>query len=171
MGEHQIPPVAPSGPETVEEFEARVVPLLNGTGTLAVADKVKPPLTAKPPLFKNAKAFCAEYVPLSYVIEPIVRSASLYTLTATTGAGKTAFNVVSALAIATGRSDILGRAVVSGRAAYLACENPDDIRMRLMIAAYLLNLRMGDIGDRLVILDRREKPEDVHAELSKARKG
>jgi hypothetical protein len=124
----------------------------------------------RPVVFKTAAAFCAEYVPLSYTIEGIVRSASLYTLTARTGAGKTAFNVVAALAVATGRADILGREVVCGRVAYLACENPDDIRMRIMVAAFLLNVDIREIGDRLVILDRREKPEAVHAELARLAK-
>jgi AAA domain len=78
--------------------------------------------------------------------------------------------VIIALAVATGCADILGREVVRGRVAYLACENPDDIRMRIMIAAYLLNIDIGDLGERLVILDRREKPEAVHAELSRLAK-
>ncbi|MFZ2105472.1 MAG: AAA family ATPase, partial [Roseiarcus sp.] len=79
-------------------------------------------------VFKSASVFCGEYVPLSYTVEPIIRSSALYCLTAPTGAGKTAFMVITALAIATGRADILGREVVRGRVAYLACENPDDIR-------------------------------------------
>ncbi len=92
--------------------------------------------------FKTAAAFVGEYVPLSYTIEPMLRSASLYTLTARTGAGKTAFNVVAALAVATGRADILGREVHKGRVAYLACENPDDIRMRIQIAAFMQACRV-----------------------------
>jgi hypothetical protein len=39
--------------------------------------------------------------------------------------------------------------------------------MRIMIAAYLLNIDIGEVDHRLVILDRREKPEDVHEELSR----
>jgi hypothetical protein len=120
-----------------------------------------------PVAFKTAARFCGEYVPLSYTVEPIIRSASLYTLTAKTGAGKTAFNVVAALAVATGRQDVLNREVVTGRVAYLACENPDDIRMRFKIAAYLLNIDLDEIGDRLLILDFRAKPEAVLAELSR----
>jgi RecA-family ATPase len=120
-----------------------------------------------PVAFKTAARFCGEYVPLSYTVEPIIRSASLYTLTAKTGAGKTAFNVVAALAVATGRQDIINREVVKGRVAYLACENPDDIRMRFKIAAYLLGIDLDEIGDRLLILDFRAKPEAVHAELKR----
>jgi uncharacterized membrane protein len=120
-----------------------------------------------PIIFKSAAAFAAEYVPLRYTIEPIIRSASIYTETARTGAGKTAFNVVAALAVATGRQDVLNREVVKGRVAYLACENPDDIRMRFKIAAYLLGIDLDEIGDRLLILDVRVKPEAVHAELKR----
>jgi hypothetical protein len=111
---------------------SKVAPI---TGERVVA--FEPP---SPVVFKSAAKFCSEYVPLSYTVEPIIRSASLYTLTAKTGAGKTAFNVVAALAVATGRQDVLNREVVKGRVAYLACENPDDIRMRFKIAAYLLNI-------------------------------
>jgi hypothetical protein len=123
----------------------------------------------RPPevVFKSAAAFTAEYVPLRYTIESLLRSTSLYALTARTGAGKTGFLVVAMLAVATGRADILGREVHRGRVAYLACENPDDIRMRLMIAAYSLNINLSAIDDSIVILDRREKPEAVHAALAK----
>jgi hypothetical protein len=120
-----------------------------------------------PVVFKSAATFCGEYVPLSYTIEPFMRSASLYALTAKTGAGKTAFNVVASLAVATGRADILNREVACGRVAYIACENPDDIRMRFKIAAFILNIDLDALGDRIIILDRREKPEAVHAELKR----
>jgi hypothetical protein len=129
-----------------------------------VAERIQP---MAPLIFKSAAAFAAEYVPLRYTIEPLLRSASLYALTARTGAGKTAFNVVAALAVATGRADILGREVAQGRVAYLACENPDDIRMRFKIAAFLLNADLADIGDAIMILDMRASPEAVHAELAR----
>lgn len=125
------------------------------------------PVSAKPAVeFKSAAAFCAEYTPLSYAIEPIVRSSSLYTLTAKTGAGKTAFLVVAALAIATGRPDILGLDVNRGRVAYLAFENPDDARMRFKVAAFLLNIDIDELSDDLVILDMRVKPEEVVTKLN-----
>jgi hypothetical protein len=64
---------------------------------------------ATPLKFKSAAAFVREYVPLAYTIEPLLRSSSLYTLTAKTGAGKTGFLIVAALAVASGRADVLGR--------------------------------------------------------------
>jgi hypothetical protein len=114
---------------------------------------------------KSAKEFCDEYTPLSYAVELFIRSSSLYTLTAKTGGAKTAFLINIALAIAAGRSEILGREVTRGRVAYIAAENPDDLRMRLMVAAYLFHIDLADIADNLVILDRRMKPEDLEAQL------
>jgi hypothetical protein len=134
----------------------------DGKGGTGIAGDPPPPLR-----FKSASAFCAEYVPLAYIIEGLLRSSSLYALTAKTGAGKTAFNIIVALAVATGRPDILGIEVTRGRVAYFAFENPDDARMRLRIAAFLWGVDLDELGDRLVILDRREKPEHICAEIQR----
>ena len=114
---------------------------------------------------RASRKFCSEYVPLAYAADGLIRTASLYTLTGKTGSGKTGFNVICALANATGRVDILGREVAKGRAAYCAAENPDDVRMRFMIAAFLLNIDLNELGDSIIILDRRAKPEEIVAEL------
>jgi len=116
---------------------------------------------------KTLAEFCREYVALAYAVEPIVRTSSLYTLTARTGHGKTAFLVAGTLAIATGRPDILGLEVTRGRVAFLTFENPDDVRMRFMIAAYALNVDLEEICGDIVILDARFKPEEVLAALVK----
>ena len=118
-----------------------------------------------PPAFKTVGAFVQEYRPLAYIIEPIVRTSSVYTLTAKTGAGKTALSVIAALAVVTGRRDILGMDVEQGRIAYLAFENPDDVRMRLMVAAHLLNVDLAELRRRFVILDARASPEVIALEL------
>jgi hypothetical protein len=113
------------------------------------------------PIPKTAADFCREYVPLSYAVDQIVRSRSVYTLTAKTGAGKTALMVAIALAVATGRKDILEIDVEKGSVIYLAFENPDDLRMRLMIAATTLGIDFEDLGRTLLILDARAKPEKI----------
>jgi hypothetical protein len=59
--------------------------------------------------FKSLAEFCAEYEPLAYAIEPIVRSRSIYTLTARTGHGKTGFMVSAAFAVSRDLPAILGR--------------------------------------------------------------
>jgi hypothetical protein len=115
--------------------------------------------------FKTLAEFCREYVPLAYAIEPLLRTSSLYALTAKTGHGKTAFLVVAGLAIATGRPDVLGLEVTRGRVAFLTFENPDDVRMRFRIAAYLLNIDLDEISDSIVVLDIRIKPEKVLAKI------
>jgi hypothetical protein len=117
--------------------------------------------------FKSVSAFCAEYEPISYSVEPFLRSSSLYALTARTGAGKTALFVTMIFAAATGRGDLLGLEVTQGRVAYIAAENPDDLRMRIMAAAYNFNIDLTELGDRLVILDKRMKPDDLFKKLKK----
>ena len=73
--------------------------------------------------------------------------------------------IAATLAIGTGRKDILNLEVERGRVAYCCFENPDDIRMRLAISAFLLNVDLREIGDRIMVLDMRVKPEAVLAEL------
>lgn len=124
-------------------------------------DKASP----QPVRFKPLDVFLNEYVPLAYTIEPYVRSGSLYCLTAKTGAGKTAWEIMAALSIATGRADILGLNVEQGRVAFLTIENPDDTRMRIKIAAWLFQIDPSELAQALVVLDHKEKPEDITAEL------
>ena len=115
--------------------------------------------------FKPVDEFCAAYEPLSYVVEPIVRTGSIYTLTARTGAGKTALAVIVCHAITTGRADILDLEVVRGRVAYCAFENPDDVRMRIMVSASRLGIDLAAIAQSFLVLDARLSPEDLVAEL------
>jgi hypothetical protein len=118
-------------------------------------------------LFKTGAEFCSEFEPLSYAMGTVVRSSSLYTLTARTGEGKTAFLVAAALAVAADKGEMIGMDVEPGRVAYLAGENPDDIRMRLMTAAFTSNIDLRHIGEKLVVLDRRSKPEEIEIELKR----
>jgi hypothetical protein len=131
------------------------------------APPIGEPIGAAPPVeFETVADFCRAYEPISYAIEPFVRSGSLYSLTAKTGAGKTALLINMALAVATGRgTDIIGREVTRGRVAYVAVENPDDLRMRLMVAAFVLNIDLNEIAQNFVILDQRVKPEALVAKL------
>ncbi len=117
--------------------------------------------------FKSASDFCAEYEPISYAVEPFLRSSSIYAITARTGAGKTALFVSMSLAVATGRGDLLGPEVTQGRVAYIAAENPDDLRMRIMVAAYHFNIDLAELNHDLVILDKRTKPDELLRKLKK----
>jgi hypothetical protein len=115
--------------------------------------------------FLSAFDFCNAYEPIAYAVEPFIRSGSLYTLTAKTGAGKTALLIIMALAVVTGRGDIIGREVTKGRVAFIAVENPDDLRMKLMVAAYILNINFAKIAGNLIILNKRVSPEALAAKL------
>ncbi len=142
----------------------RAHPRRNGSAGEPRFDDVPLPAqrhSAAGPVLKPLDVFLAEYEPLEYALEPIIRTGSLYTLTAKTGAGKTAWLISVALAAATGRGDILGMDVEQGRVALLTFENPDDVRMRLKVSSWLLNVDVAKIVDQLLILDARVKPEEA----------
>jgi AAA domain len=150
--------------EKLARSGVRQLPKSDGNNGAGPQRDREPPRGARIRL-KSASAFCSEYAPLSYAVDPFVRSSSIYTLTAKTGAGKTALLAIIALAIAAGRGDFLGREVTKGRVVYYSPENPDDLRMRLMVAAFVLGIDLAELADNLVILDKRVKPEDLEATL------
>ena len=115
------------------------------------------------PNFRTLKEFCAEFLPISYAVAGLMRDGSLYTLTGRTGEGKTAFLVLLALAIATGRSELIGRRVKKGRVAFATAENPDDLRMRLMVACFVFNIDVDVIDRDILISDNRVRPEAITA--------
>ena len=149
-----------------ESMSGRFDDAFNGFG-----DPREQPANSPPPVrLKPIDVFLAEYEPLEYALEPIIRTGSLYTLTAKTGAGKTAWLISVALAIASGRNEILNMQVERGRVALLTFENPDDVRMRLKVSSWFLNVDIGDLIDKLLILDVKVKPEEAFAQLEDAAK-
>jgi AAA domain len=112
------------------------------------------------PRFRTVKQFCAEYAPLAEVVDGVLVSGSLYTLTATTGTGKTALIITTALAGAAGR-DFLGRRVKQGRYAICTAENPDGVRMRLAVGCFHWNIDQDAVGSNLLISDNRVRPEEI----------
>ena len=138
--------------ETGAEFLARVSFLLDPPG---------PPDPGKPN-FRSLAEFIGEFRPISYAVAGLMREGSLYTFTGRTGEGKTAFLVMLALAVATGRGELIGRKVKQGRVAYATAENPDDLRMRLMIACFVFNIDPAIIDRDLIISDNRVRPEEIN---------
>jgi hypothetical protein len=112
------------------------------------------------PRFRTLKDFCGEYVPIAEVIAGVLTSGSLYTLTATTGTGKTAFMITTALAGVTGR-DLLGPHVKQGRYAFCTAENPDGVRMRFAVGAFHWNIDLEAVDRDLLISDNRVRPEEI----------
>ena len=112
------------------------------------------------PRFRTLKEFCAEYKPIAEVVAGVLVSGSLYTMTATTGTGKTALMVTTALAGVTGR-DLLGRKVKQGRYAFCTAENPDGVRMRFAVGSFHWNIDQDAVARDLLISDNRVRPEEI----------
>jgi AAA domain len=118
----------------------------------------------RPTIVKPLSAFVAEYQPISYTLDGILPSASLYFVTARSGTGKTAFNVLFVLAVASGRADLRWIKVEQGRVAYLVFENPDDVRAKLMVAMLELGIDASAINN-IVIIDRHAKIDIIFRDL------
>ena len=106
---------------------------------------------------------------MEYVIDRVAVRGNIYTLTARTGSGKTVLLSSTAIAIPTGRGDIIGFDVEVGRVAYLTFENPDDFRVKLIAAAQANNVTADAIGDKLIVKDLRISPEAAFNDLAMER--
>jgi AAA domain-containing protein len=89
---------------------------------------------AEPKLIQSSSDFVKGFVPPDYLIDGILQRRFFYTLTARTGAGKTALALLMAAFTALGRA-IGNIEVTKGRVLYFAGENPDDVRMRWIAMA------------------------------------
>jgi AAA domain len=126
--------------------------------------------TSAPPIrprFRTLAEFIAEYQPVAEVVADLLSAGSLYTLTANTGVGKTAWLSSTALAIGTGRADIIGRPVTKGRVAFCTAENPDGLKMRLAVTAFHWHVDPAVIGRDVLVSDMRVKPELICEDLKR----
>lgn len=80
---------------------------------------------------QRADEFTADFVAPEYIIDGIVQRGRVYTLTAPTGSGKTAVMLYAATSIATG-TGFCEREVEAGDVLFMAGENPDDVRARVI---------------------------------------
>ena len=85
-------------------------------------------------LIQSSGDFVQGFVPPDYLIDGILQRRFCYSLTARTGAGKTALALLMAAHTALGRA-IGDIEVTKGRVLYFAGENPDDVRMRWIAMA------------------------------------
>jgi hypothetical protein len=84
---------------------------------------------APPPMIQSSAQFTRGFVPPDYLVDGILQRRFCYSLTASTGTGKTAILLRLAVHVALGRA-IGNIPVEKGKVLYLAGENPDDHRMR-----------------------------------------
>jgi hypothetical protein len=85
-------------------------------------------------LILSAADFVAGFTPPEYLVDGMIQQGYLYSLTARTGHGKTAVSLYLAQCVALGRQ-VKDRVVKQGSVLFLAGENPDDIRARLLVLA------------------------------------
>ena len=91
------------------------------------AEKPKPSLLH----IRRVDAFAAEYEPAEYLIDYMLQTGFLYSLTAETGAGKTALMILVSALVATGKP--FGQAEVKrGNVIYCVGENADEFRQRMI---------------------------------------
>jgi hypothetical protein len=84
----------------------------------------------KPPhLIETSAEFAANFVPPDYLIDGLIQTRFVYSMTGATGAGKTCVAMRWGAHVALGW-DLDGREVKKGRVLFFAGENPDDVRMR-----------------------------------------
>jgi hypothetical protein len=101
-------------------------------------------------LVKASDDFIKGFAPPDYQIDGILQRRFIYSLTAPTGAGKTAIALFLSAAVGGAAKSVAGHAVERGRVLYLAGENPDDIRMRWMAMSDKQGFDLKEIDVRFV---------------------
>ncbi len=114
---------------------------------------------------KRGGEFLAEYTPITYTIDGVLPSGSLYGLTGKRGSAKTAFLQGMSLSVVTGRRDILGFDVEQGRVAYIVSENPDDFRAKPAVNADVDHIPYKDLNEAPAVLDMRLLHIEIVAQL------
>lgn len=82
-----------------------------------------------PPQLISSANFVEGFQPPDYAIQGVIQRGFVYSMTASTGTGKTAIALLLALLTAKGEQ-LAGLEVAQGRVVYFAGENPDDVAMR-----------------------------------------
>lgn len=117
---------------------------------------------------QTAGDFVADFVAPEYLIDGIAQRGRLYTLTAPTGHGKTAVMLYAAMSVATG-NEFCNLEIEHGDVLFLAGENPDDVRARVIATMEFYNIdpdkcRLHFIAGTFSI---RADMERLHAEAAK----
>eukprot|EP00913_Durusdinium_trenchii_P021272 g19985.t1 len=112
--------------------------------------------------------FVRGFVPPDYHLDGVFQSRFFYSLTGTTGTGKTAVLLLLAAATAIG-FNIGGREVKKGRVVYMAGENPDDVQMRWIAYGHHLGFDPADVDVHFLkgTTDVAETIELIRADVEK----
>ena len=97
------------------------------------------------PKFLNTAEFMAGFKLPGYVLDGVLLRGNLYSLTGKTGHDKSAVALALTFMLATGEGRLNGSEVERGKVVYLAAENPDDIRMRVLLMCARLGVSLDDL--------------------------
>jgi hypothetical protein len=117
---------------------------------------------SQPRLIKTSAEF-STFVPPDYLLDGLMVRGFLYSCTALTGGGKTAFAVLLAAYVALGRNIGDIEVMTRCRALYFAGENPTDVKMRWLAQCGALALDPKEIDVRFV--DRAVKFSEATARI------
>lgn len=132
-----LPQVAAAGSKTAPSFDH--APTIVWNKETEQATQVEPTWKVQ-----TAHDFTADFVSPEYLVEGIMQRGRLYTLTAPTGHGKTAAMLYLAACVASGR-EFCGQEVEQGAVLFLAGENPDDVRARVIGTMEALDFDVKDL--------------------------
>jgi hypothetical protein len=127
------------GHDAVREYLDRQHTLKN---RLRLCDRSRP----GPPsnLIISTEEFATQFAPPDYLIEGLMQKRFLYSLTAPTGAGKTAIALRICAHVDRGLR-LAGREVDPAKVLFFAGENPDDVRMRYITVRPDRNARAREV--------------------------
>ena len=117
---------------------------------------------------QTAAEFTADFVAPEYIVDGVIRRGMLYTLTAPTGSGKTAVMLYAATSIAQGHQ-FFDREVERGDVLFMAGENPDDVRARMIATMEFNGIDPFDCGVHFIpgTISIRADLDRLKAEASK----
>jgi hypothetical protein len=96
--------------------------------------------------------FLAQYEPPSYIIDQIVQSGYLYSMTGATGSGKTAIALLISIYVCLGGRKLGPHEIDQGRVLYITTENPLDVRMRLIGMAQQMAFDPASIDRNFLVI-------------------
>jgi putative DNA primase/helicase len=103
-----------------------------------------------------------------YMLDGVFQRGFVYALTGPTGSGKTAVALALAACMALGR-DFAGRETSRSSVLYVASENPDDVRARVLAWCAHSGVRIEELGERLHFVDEsftlEAREADLHAAI------
>lgn len=108
--------------------------------------------------------FVASLSAPSYALDGVLIRGYCFAFTGHSGHGKTAVTLTLAVAAALGMP-FAGRETEQARVLYVAGENPDDVRLRMLALLDHLDLDPETLGDSLMFVDSSFTLADRHAEL------